>query len=240
MVNVMRRADFSVYPMPFALCRRLALFLLPFSIFLTTGCSSSPHARLTVRPSNDPNQAYSQAFEQAFVARSAEGEYQAILIDDGPRGAQAAVKPGARLKSAPASPVKQILHMRVFWRPLSGTHADHPSATNAALDWYVLGDGADRSRNFLHYSGAGFVTASNTRDGAKFHIRSAGLILKEQRGQMSDPIGPARITGTILAVTDEPIVRSQTQEIQALLTDTASSSQASITNAPPPRSHDEP
>lgn len=221
---------------------RFSIFLFPFSIVLAAGCSSSPHARLTVRPATEGTQAYSQVFNRAYVTRNTEGEYHVILLEDDQRpAAGVSRKPGEPLKAANASPVTQILYLRVFWRPLPGTRADHPSATNAALDWYVLGDGADRGQNLLHYSGAGFVTAGNTANGAKFTIRSAAVVLSNQRGQqMTDPIGPARVTGTITAVTNEAAVQAQVAQIRDLLAASDDASQASSNNFPPARPHAEP
>jgi hypothetical protein len=137
--------------------------------------------------------------------------------------------------------VTQIVHVRVFWRPLPGTMADHPSATNAALDWYVLSDGAERGQSFLHYSGAGFVTVGANSKGAKFKIRNASVVLKDQRGQMTDPIGPARLTGAIAATTNDSEVRSQVAAVQqALHPEQEPSPQYSSTNSPPARSHQGP
>jgi len=137
--------SFCLYP--FAFC----LLLL-----LGTGCSSQ-HSSLTLQPAADESRVFTQVFPQAYVTRSEDGEFEAVLIDDG-IDAVHDPKPGKPLESSPMTPVTQVVHIRVFWRPLPGTLADHPSATNAALDWYVISDGAERGDNLLHYSGAGFVT----------------------------------------------------------------------------------
>jgi len=220
-----------------------SLFHFPFAIFLLTlaagpGCSSQ-NARLTVRPATDESKIYAQAFPTAYVARSDEGEFEAILIDD-EIGKQAEPRPGQPLKASSGTPVTQVVHIRVFWRPLPGTRADHPSATNAAFDWYVLGAGSDRTKNLLHYSGAGFVTIGETGNGAKFRIRNANLILKEQRGDMTDPIGPARLTGTITAVKNAAEVKNQVAQLEQALAGDPTNAQVSITNSPPARSHEGP
>jgi hypothetical protein len=154
-------------------------------LLLATGCGSSPSGpgSVTLKPVGQ-SRPFAKSFEQAYVSRSQDGSYDIVLLDDDAVRLAAAIAadPGRPLAAAPAVPLRQVVHIRVLWRPLVGTESDNPSATNAAINWYVFGGGSEQWTDLLHYGGAGFV----------------GL---------SDPLGTTRVNGTLVARSDPQRVR---------------------------------
>ena len=179
-------------PMSVALC---ALFLL-----LATGCSSGP-AVLNIRAGN--GHAYTQSFDNAYAAEAEGGQYDAVLTSDGRRDV---TTPGV----APPVPLDQVLHVRVLWQPLRGTKTDTPSATNAAITWYVR-----RPGGMLLYQGAGFVVVHSESDGVHFSLRDSDVSVKDRRGAgIDDPLGKCSIVGDFFARRDAERVRSLLADMQ--------------------------
>ena len=58
--------------------------------------------------------------------------------------------------STTQTPLRQIVHINVLWRPLSGTRDS--AVSNATIDWYVLNNTADGNDDLLVYQGSGYVT----------------------------------------------------------------------------------
>jgi hypothetical protein len=88
----------------------------------------------------------------------------------------------------------------MFWRPMLGTKPDFPSASNATIDWYVMGTGSRESVDMVHYQGVGFVSVRAAAGGATVTVHSALLNPVASCGRMSDPIGTARLSGTFFAL----------------------------------------
>src|SRR5690606_18697922 len=101
-------------------------------------------------------------------------------------------KPQQVLEPAGEPPMRQVLSIRLFWRPLPGIPADVPAGSNAAIDWYLLGVGSRAGKDALHYAGVGHVTYQRSGDRIAVTIRQATLQPVEQRGSMHDAFGTLR------------------------------------------------
>jgi hypothetical protein len=144
------------------------------------GCAkNSADLRLTCLESNN---AFTQQFPKAYISKGAEGNTEIVLVNDTPTATGSA-------------DVRQVMHVKVLWRPQKGTKQGHPSYTNAALHWYVI-DGAD----VLEYTGAGFVAMGDAIGGTKVTIRNATVKPTASfKGSLSDPIGAASLKGSFVA-----------------------------------------
>jgi hypothetical protein len=165
-----------------ALAARFLLTVLP--AYALAGCATTPQSTLTVT-SLQSAQEFKPQFDAAYASRSAEGDYDVVLTGDAEGGS------GAR----------QVMHVRVLYRPMRGTRLDHPSATNASIRWYVLGD---RPGDVVEYTGAGFVTVKPAAvgDGVEVNVRNASLRPVATRGNLTDPLGATTVQGTFQARTD--------------------------------------
>ena len=162
--------------------------LLPLTLLLV-GCAGNPTS-LTVT-SLQNHQTYQPQFSTAYAGRSEQGDLDVVLVRDG-------------AKAASAGGVRQLVHVRVLWKPMKGTKLDHPTATNATIDWYVYepgtgGAGGAGTPSVVAYTGAGFVSVSTSNGLTTLNVRNATLSPAAREGGMVDPIGRARLEGTIVA-----------------------------------------
>jgi hypothetical protein len=174
----------------------LPFFALPFSLFVT-GCSSSP-ATLTVR-SNERNVSYAQTFSQAFAAQSEDGTHEFVLVSDD--AVKSAPKdPGAPLQPIEHTPLRQVVYIRVLWQPLNGV--ERGVAKNASLDWFVFANTAGGSDDVLEYQGTACATvkAVNGGEATTVTLHDGALEPHAARGDLTDPVGPARLQGRFTAV----------------------------------------
>ena len=197
------------------------LIRLPFAASLLllgciTGCATDNSAdlRLTCVESK---KAYSQQFPDAYVSKGADGDTEVVLVSD------------AKAADTGAD-VRQVMHVKVLWRPQKGTKQSHPSYTNAALHWYVFNEnpaGGSAAPDVLEYTGAGFVTLADAAGGTQVTIRNATLKPSAtENGSLSDPVGPARLTGTFVAKRSAKRVNDLLAEVKHA-TDGARAQQAS-------------
>jgi hypothetical protein len=150
-----------------------------------TGCANDNSADLRLTCTETKN-TFTQQFADAYVSKGSEGDTEVVLVNDA-----ACAKTG--------TDVRQVMHLKVLWRPSPGTKQSHPSYTNAALHWYVFNQGS-AAPDVLEYTGAGFVTLADAAGGTQVTIRNATLKPSAaSNGSLSDPVGPARLTGSFLA-----------------------------------------
>jgi hypothetical protein len=176
--------------------------------FVAGGCATN--SRLTLAGTGG-DKAFSHTFRQSYLNRNEEGDYQLVLIDDGMDVTMQSGQSGRKsIDPVVVPPVRQVVSIRMYWRPVNGSKSNFPSASNAAVDWYVMGTGGQRETDLIHYQGTGFVQVSRSGDSA--NVRLANGLLKPVvvRGQMTDPIGPATVIGTIHA-------RFNRQQVQSIL-----------------------
>jgi hypothetical protein len=172
-------------------------------------------------------------FRRAYYSKTEDGQYTAVLTDDGINAAPAKSS-GAIPAATSTAPLRQVVSIRVLWRPLRGSKPDAPSTTNAVIDWYVRSNTDPASKDMLHYRGAGFISIYGSGETARFTVRNARVELAEQSGRLQDPLGQTELTGSFLAT------RSDTLAASSLQTGTESpdlhrASPASSHMGPPPR-----
>lgn len=181
---------------------------------LLGGCAGASRLSL-VSVSNQ--RTFTHRFEQTCAGRSVDGDWQIVLVDPG-RSQAGQRRVGDPLQPAPL-PLKQVVYLRMFWRPMKGAKYDYPSASNAAVDWYVIGSGNGDQPDFLHYQGVGFVRLSRSSEGVSVTLDNATLQPVARRGGMEDPVGSARLSGKIHARLDPQRVRRELGELRQLRPD---------------------
>lgn len=201
--------------------------LFSFLALTMTGCASSPGS--LVMTSDASSKQYTQTFNRAYYSQGDGGEYEVILMEDGIIAAP--TKGNAPLASSTAAaPLNQTVHIRVQWRPMRGSKADAPTATNAVINWYVRSNDVG-STDHLHYRGAGFVQVYGSGQKIQFAIRNAHLELTGSSGRLNDPLGPSRLTGTFVALRGDSQVSTALSTIRE---------QLAIRNGARPTPHDGP
>jgi hypothetical protein len=198
---------------------RLPLFASLLLITCITGCAgNSAELRLTC---TETGAAYRQQFSSAYLSKGSEGTEVVLVSDEDVAGksasdANAAVAAGQTLEPSAATAVRQVMHVKVLWRPQRGTKQGHPSYTNAALRWYVLGDTGKGKSDVLEYTGAGFVALSDTAGGTRVTIRNASLKpVGQAKGSLNDPVGSANLNGTFLAKKSHKRVNELLAEVKS-------------------------
>jgi hypothetical protein len=171
---------------------------------IASGCAKST-AEVTFTHEQTHKSVY-QSFPGAYISSNRDGEYDIMLVNDTLRAArqQRGKKP---LQPVAQPPLQQAIHIHVFWRPVSGAMIKESSITNAIVDWYVYSPEFTHRTDMLHYQGAAFVQLKPKGDTADVIIGDGQIAPHENRGELKDPIGASRITGTIVAVRNDARVR---------------------------------
>lgn len=174
--------------------RRIPLLLATAAV--VAGCSTQVSEGLRV-VSQQNNKTLTEKFPASFINRGAGGDYQIVLLKDDrkkPASARPA-KPGAPLSPLTLSDIRQVVHIHVFWQPMRGAKPDNPSATNAAIDWYLVRADGAQVTGIAHYEGAGFVTVEIDDNAAEVVVRSGALKPSRIEGDIIDPVGPITLSG---------------------------------------------
>jgi hypothetical protein len=158
---------------------------------------------MRLEPAATPKQQYVQRFSQAYAVQRVHGEIEVVLVNSQDQA------------------ISQIMHLRLLWKPMSGTKTDQPSTTNAIIDWYIF-DGTST----LRYKGAGLVLADQSGKEMWVSVKNATLKLATRRGDLSDPIGPATLTGAFDAKIDAAKVDSIIGQIKSATSDSATTGPA--------------
>ena len=177
----------------------LGVLLLPLML-IAAGCGTS-NPVLSISTLN-PQRAFQQRFTQAYTSRDAAGDYQVVLLND-PIDTVSPGDAGKPLTAARVPPVREVLHIRVLWRPMSGAKPDSPAATNASLHWYVLSAPTAEGTSMIHYAGTAFVAVVPNGPGAEVTVRNGRLRAVEQHGELVDPLKDFAISGRFDAVADD-------------------------------------
>lgn len=189
---------------------RIAAVIVSLMLIWGAGCTSNGPTRLRLH-SQGSDRLYSQQFTQAYFSETNAGEYEVVLISDGVEGPPRDDKP---LEATQTAPLRQVVAIRIHWRPPHGTRADHPSATNSVVDWYVIADSTDQTRDRLHYQGAAFVRIYPKEKVAHVVVRSGSLTPLEISGSLSDPVGESSISGSFVAKRNDTMVAAVTTPIR--------------------------
>ena len=185
-----------------AIVFRSAALLAPIALI---GCASGPSAQELTLESAEHHQTFVQRFSNAYISREGDGDVDIVLID---RATQ------KRLEGqSDAAPTRQVMHMRVLWNPMRDQKADHNSASNATVHWYVMGNTPASEADVLEYQGTAFVSIDDSAP-AELIIRNATVHPVACRGDLCDPVGPSLIYGTIHARHDSRRVRQVLTEVR--------------------------
>lgn len=201
----------------------LGLILL---LGVVSGCSAS---KGSVTLSTDhTHRLYAQAFDQAYIGSSHDGEYDVVMIQE-PQTQQKAksawnwrdvLKPSTNA-SKPLQPVtsaaavRQVVHLHVFWQASGGSVAKDGVVTNAAIDWYVIAHDANDAPQVLRYEGAGYVVIDEGRLGTSVSIRDGSMKMTQARGDLQDPFGMTKLIGTVKAQRNGQFVRDTLTDLKA-------------------------
>jgi hypothetical protein len=174
------------------------------------GCSSDEGTLHLA--SLDGHREFSQNFSQAYIAKNQAGDADVVLVQD-------QIQPSHADPTQPLAPdrwrtPRQLVHIRIFWMPMSGVKPDHPANTNASIHWCLLSNDTDGS-GVVEYQGSGLVELDDSSTGATVTIRKAWMKVGRQHGELVDPIGPSILQGTFHAVGDPAAVRQIIAEIRA-------------------------
>jgi hypothetical protein len=176
---------------------------------LTLLCGCSGHGGVILFEPLDGGRPVTQNFRQAFITNSDAGSYDIVLLDSAADRPSEKPRKDKTLDPIPLTPLQQVMHIHLFWRPQLGTEKN-PAAVNTSIDWYVLGaDGQD----VLLYEGAGFVVLS----GSSLILRDGQVSPKTRRGEIQDPIGPAHISGSATVTLSDFRVRDTITQLRQQL-----------------------
>ncbi len=111
------------------------------------------------------------------------------------------------------TPLRQYLHVHIYWKPHPGkTHAN-ATATNALLRYVVAtADGV------ATYAGTGFAFPKKKKLGneLQIEIESARLHLASQTGDLPDFLGQTTVAGTLSAMHDSGRATQLVREMELL------------------------
>ncbi|HVT90472.1 MAG TPA: hypothetical protein VHD56_16580, partial [Tepidisphaeraceae bacterium] len=185
---------------------------------------------------NQTARKYSQHFTRSFYTITDDGEYNVVLAEDGVWAIKSR-STGPIFPTGANRPLTQTMHIRVLWKPQSGSKPDAPSATNAIIDWYVRSNDSGGGLDHLHYRGVGFVAIYESRNESRFVIRNARMELTDSSGRLQDPLGGASITGSFLALRDDSQVTTALNVLhdEMAVASPAMPMQTGAHDGPPPR-----
>jgi hypothetical protein len=190
--------------------RRLSYALVALCM---VGCSASK-GKVTLH-GEQARTIYAQSFNQAYISGSHDGEYDVLLIQD-PQTSKTTSRGGSKaLQPVAAAALRQMVHIHVFWQAQGGSVAKDGVMTNAAIDWYVIAHEASDRPEILHYEGAGYVMLDEGGKTTSVEIRDGSMKKIDLRGDLKDPLGPSRLSGTVKAQRNSPLVRSTLSDLKA-------------------------
>jgi hypothetical protein len=182
-------------------------------LVLAGGCSSANKGNLTLQ-GDESQTLFAQSFNQAYISGSREGEYDLILLQD-PAMAKQPEKGNKPLQPLNGGDLRQIVHVHVYWQASGGSVTKDGVVTNATIDWFVLGSPTTDRKEVLRYQGAGYVLLDEGKKVTKVVIRDGTIRMSEMSPAMRDPIGPAKLSGTIKATRNTEYVRGLLADLRA-------------------------
>jgi hypothetical protein len=199
-------------------------WLIPLAaLVLCAGCTATP-GQIRLEPAGG-NTIFVQDFTHSYVTQDSRGDSQIVLVSDPLGDATPAALSDSRwpqdgagepIQPLHAQSLRQVMHIHVLWQPPTGVALDNPSATNAAIDWYIVPEGSRRGHDLVHYQGAGFIQLHRSGGHVSLSISNASIKPAEVRGDIRDPIGPATLSGTAYARRDPQRVREILEDVQAM------------------------
>jgi len=180
---------------------------------ILAGCAPQ-HSGVTFTSSRQ-TEAIVQDFRHAYLDREPQGDYHILLVADAADEQPPAPIKGPIQPIANATP-RRIMHIHVFWRPLRGLKSDNPSATNASIDFYVIGDrGEPGAKDVIHYQGTAFVALALTPTDIEAQIQNGLMVPRGGVGAMSDALGRCKVEGAVFPHRNRQRVRELLDEVRA-------------------------
>jgi hypothetical protein len=211
--------------------RRFCSVMLGICILSLTGCGN--RSALTAR-SIERGIHYVTMPTSAYYHRTAEGGYEVVLLHD-PLDVQPQ-RTAAGIAPAVEPPLRQVVHLRILWRPRRIPQQREQLAANASIDWRLFGVGLEGGEDHLHYQGAGFVTIDESGDSARVLIRRALIKPVSSGGRLADPLGPSEFSGSVIAQRDRNRVDRIVGQLRQSVSGVAAAEQDVIRHSgPPPR-----
>jgi hypothetical protein len=177
-------------------------------LITASGCTSG----LTLAGLDGKNK-LSQSFANCYATTSSNGDWDVVMVSD--PAAVTTAPSSAPLKSAHVEP-RQIVHLRVLWKPPAGTPGDQVAASNASVEWFLVGDDESR-QDLIEYAGTAYVSLDRSGAQSNVVVRTANLRPVVCRGRMHDILGPSNLTGSVVATEDGQQVRQVLDEEKRLL-----------------------
>jgi hypothetical protein len=187
---------------------------------LATGCAG--HAGGMTLTSMRTQQTFNQGFADAYLGRNENGDMDVVLIDT----ATADLLAG----NTPASPVRQIMQLRILWQPQRDLKVTDSASCNATVHWYVI---RSQPRGILEYTGTAFVYTTSLGDLFRVHIQNAQVRPLPCSAGLSDPVGPSKIEGAVFAHANPAIVAELLSQVHTPVTDADSVKPAAYTSVAP-------
>src|SRR3954471_19537393 len=108
--------------------------LCAFVVFMIAGsmmgCAGN-QSSLTLR-SDDGSQIFEQTFERAYSSKTSDGSYRFILLNEAAAAPTKKSDSGRPLEPSNQPPLRQVVYVKVLWRPMSGTRDS--MIANAAIE----------------------------------------------------------------------------------------------------------
>jgi hypothetical protein len=206
-------------------------------LLLVGGCAgSTPRPAVLSLQSEAGGREFAQTFPHAYFSQNDDGDREIILINDG--NVKPAHPTAGPIQPVAALPLQQVMHFKILWNPLSGTHTDAPSTTNAVINWTIRAARPGEAGDSLHYRGAGFVQLEGDSQRLEIVIRNASIQPTSHTGILVDPLGTSTLNGRFVAYRNDGLVKGALADLQNE-PPTASEASAEMdpsSSGPPPRS----
>ncbi len=173
--------------------------------------------------------AIKQHFNSAFVALSADGTADLVMLND-ELAERSHHNPRRPLQPIEPSPLRQVMHIRIFWNETQSHVIREASLSNASIEWTLFGNTRAPSADLLRYTGAGYARLDPHATGGRqmrIDLRQIRLQAALVQGGLRDALGPTTINGIVYAKHDD----AQVSEILKLLND-QSAHEGSATSVP--------
>ncbi len=163
--------------------------------------------------SADKKHILTEKFSEGYATQSGDGVYDIVLVSTGLKPTEVSGS-GSLLAPSYSLPLKQTVHMRIFWRPVRGSKPTSCGcATNTVIHWVLQSQSQPTDQpptDILEYNGTGFVRVSPVQKNRAFEMRivSATIEPGSKIGNLSDPLGPANLYGLIEVKSDDAKVKA--------------------------------
>jgi len=175
------------------------LFFLIVAAVLVAGCSGPVvgGGKLSLASVDEQGVAVASDFSRGLYTHSGSDTVTMLLFD------------------GPVDAPRQIVALRMFWKPAAGQTPIDARATNATIQ-YIIFAGPDRSEVGV-YTGAGYLLPSTKAGKPKFagKLLHADVSLAAATDGFTDRLGPARLTGRFAAALDSPAVNQRLRILNA-------------------------